>query len=79
MATAKIFQNGRSQAIRLPKEYRFDEDEVIIKKIGELLIVYPKKKEEEIFLSSLGNFTDDFFDAIETGRKNQMQAEREQL
>ena len=32
MQTAKIFENGRSQAVRLPKEYRFDADEVAINK-----------------------------------------------
>ena len=30
MLTAKVFENGRSQAVRLPKEYRFKEDEVIV-------------------------------------------------
>jgi len=30
-ATAKVFMNGRSQAVRLPKEFRFDDDEVIVK------------------------------------------------
>ena len=34
MDTAKIFVNGRSQAVRLPKEYRFDESDVFIKKIN---------------------------------------------
>ncbi len=32
MDTAKVFENGRSQAVRLPKEYRFEEDHVYIKK-----------------------------------------------
>ena len=32
MKTAKIFQHGNSQAVRLPKEFRFDEDEVVIKR-----------------------------------------------
>ncbi len=33
MDTAKVFENGRSQAVRLPKEYRFEEDHVYIKKL----------------------------------------------
>jgi antitoxin VapB len=33
MQTAKLFKNGRSQAVRLPKEFRFDGDEVYVKKI----------------------------------------------
>ena len=39
---AKVFQNGRSQAIRIPKEFRVDTKEVYIEKIGEALIIRPK-------------------------------------
>lgn len=42
--TAKVFKNGRSQAIRLPKEYRVESDEVYIEKIGNSLIIVPKQK-----------------------------------
>jgi antitoxin VapB len=41
---AKVFQNGRSQAIRLPKECRVDSEEVYIEKIGQSLIIVPKNK-----------------------------------
>ena len=34
MDVAKIFENGRSQAVRLPKEYRFDTDEVFVTREG---------------------------------------------
>ena len=46
MTTAKLFQNGRSQAVRLPKEYRFDdlESEVIIKKLGKAVILISKSE-----------------------------------
>ena len=40
---AKVFQNGRSQAIRIPKEFRVDTQEVYIEKIGDSLIIKPKK------------------------------------
>ena len=40
----KVFQNGRSQAIRLPKECRVNGDEVYIEKIGNSLIIIPKEK-----------------------------------
>lgn len=43
MQTARIFNNGNSQAVRLPKEFRFDEDEVVIKKIGDIVILLPMK------------------------------------
>ena len=41
--TAKIFMNGKSQAVRLPKEFRFDDDEVVIKKEGSLVFLIPKR------------------------------------
>jgi antitoxin VapB len=42
MQIAKIFINGRSQAVRLPKDFRFDSDDVFIKKIGNLVVLIPK-------------------------------------
>ncbi len=42
--TAKVFKNGRSQAIRLPKECRVNSDEVYIEKIGNTLVIVPKYK-----------------------------------
>ena len=65
MQTAKLFTNGSSQAVRLPKDYRFAGDEVGVARLGELVLLYPKDSAETIFLSSLGNFTDDFFDSVE--------------
>ena len=43
MMHAKLFENGRSQAVRLPKEYRFSGDEVAINKIGDVVILMPKE------------------------------------
>ena len=71
MAMAKVFQNGRSQAIRLPKEFRFDEDEVCIKKVGYTVMIYPKAKEKEIFLSSLGKLSEDFYESVAEQRAAQ--------
>jgi antitoxin VapB len=42
MQTAKLFQNGRSQAVRLPKEYNFEGTDVLIQKIGDSVILFPK-------------------------------------
>jgi antitoxin VapB len=53
MQTARIFNNGNSQAVRLPKEFRFDEDEVVIKKIGDMVILLPKKYKAETLLVML--------------------------
>lgn len=44
MQTAKLFKNGRSQAVRLPKEYRFDGQEVFIKKTDQGVLLIPKKE-----------------------------------
>ena len=42
MKTAKIFQNGQSQAVRLPKEFRFADSEVFIKKSGNIVQLIPR-------------------------------------
>ena len=60
MLTAKLFQNGQSQAVRLPKEFRFDGDEVYIKKIGNLVLLIPRCKEWEIFMNGINGFSEDF-------------------
>ena len=43
MKTAKIFKNGRSQAIRLPKDFRFNGNEVFIKKTAQGVLLIPKE------------------------------------
>jgi antitoxin VapB len=47
MQTARIFNSGNNQAVRLPKEFRFDEEEIVIKKIGDMVILLPKKYKAE--------------------------------
>lgn len=42
MDTAKLFTNGRSQAVRLPKAYRFEGKEVYIKKVSQGILIIPK-------------------------------------
>ena len=60
MATAKLFKNGQSQAVRLPKEYRFTSDEVQINRVGEAVILLPADHPWSGFLDSLSMFSDDF-------------------
>lgn len=62
MMSAKIFTNGRSQAIRLPKEFRFDGTEVGIKKIGDIVLLMPLDSDWSMFEKSLDMFSDDFMD-----------------
>lgn len=44
MAVAKLFKNGRSQAVRLPKEFRFEGDEVNIRRSGKKVVLEPKRR-----------------------------------
>lgn len=59
MDTAKIFENGRSQAVRLPKEYRFNEKDVFIKKIDDVVLLIPRDKVWKTFRDSFDKFTPD--------------------
>lgn len=45
--TAKLFMNGRSQAVRLPKEFRFEGDSVTIERVGKGVLLLPEEKEEK--------------------------------
>ena len=60
MMTAKVFKNGRSQAIRLPKECRFSSDEVVVNKIGHIVILLPKQNKWDSFMRAIEMFSDDF-------------------
>jgi antitoxin VapB len=60
MDIAKIFKNGRSQAVRLPKEYRINNDEVYIKKFDDMVLLIPIDSKWKLMESSLDYFTDDF-------------------
>jgi antitoxin VapB len=61
MQTTKVFKSGNSQAIRIPKEYQVDVDELIINKIGNTIILFPENDPWELFKKSLTEFTDDYF------------------
>ena len=58
--TTKPFMSGRSQAIRIPKEYKLDDSEVIINRIGDSLVITPKTSVKNTFLNGLQMFSDDF-------------------
>jgi len=66
---AKVFLNGRSQAIRIPKNLRVDSDEVYIEKVGNSLVITPKKK----------NRWDELHDALEAIDTSDFMRERIQL
>jgi len=76
MLSSKVFTSGNSQAIRLPKEYQVDETEMNIQKIGNTLILFPKKNPWEAFELSLTEFSDDF---MASGRNQPEMQKREGL
>ena len=62
METAKLFKNGRSQAVRLPKKYSFSGDEVFIKKVNGVVLLIPKDEDPwKPLVDSLEKFSDDYF------------------
>lgn len=60
MKTAKLFRNGRSQAVRLPKEYRLSGKDVYVRMLGSMILLLPKKAPWEPLVKSLDKFTEDF-------------------
>ena len=58
--TAKLFKNGDSQAVRLPREFRFAGDEVLIKRVGSAVVLLPKAKSWGTLVESLKKFPADF-------------------
>lgn len=73
MKTAKLFKNGESQAVRLPKEFRFAGDEVFIKRVGNAVVLLPKSQSWDTLIASLSKFSDDFM----ADREQPTQRERE--
>ena len=76
MNTAKIFQNGRSQAVRLPKEYQFKGEEVFIQKHGDAVLLIPHEKAWEVFMEGLTGFSEDF---MKNGREQGVEQKRERF
>ncbi len=62
METAKLFMNGRSQAVRLPKGFRFEGEEVFVKKVGNAVVLLPQRHSWEALYGSLGSFSEDFME-----------------
>ncbi len=60
IATAKLFKNGQSQAVRLPKDFRFDGVEVYIQKVGDKVVLSKKKQSWHTFFKKPSVFDDDY-------------------
>ncbi len=76
MEIAKIFENGGSQAVRLPKKFRFTNKEVMVVRLGVAVMLVPKDKVWQTFLEGLDSFSDDYF---ENGREEDVPTQREAL
>ena len=68
METAKLFTSGGSQAVRLPKSCRFPGDEVAVKKVGAIVMLYQADKALENFLQG-EPLTDDVYASILDARR----------
>ncbi len=59
METAKLFMSGNSQAVRLPKQFRFAGNEVAIKRVGNAVILLPKDDPWQVLFDALAGFPAD--------------------
>ena len=62
MSTAKVFQSGNSQAIRIPKEFQTDLKELLIRKVGDGFILFPPDDPWLPLRLSIGQMPDDFME-----------------
>ncbi len=60
MDTAKLFKNGRSQAVRLPKEYRFPGSKVYLRRVGKGVLLLPEEGSWDTLIEGASLFADDF-------------------
>jgi antitoxin VapB len=75
MKTARLFMNGRSQAVRLPKDCRMPGSEVFVRRLGDMVILLPRERPWASLIQSLDEFSDDYM----SERNQPGQQEREDL
>ena len=61
---ARVFMSGRSQAVRLPKEFRFDTDRVVIRREGRSVVLTPPFRDWDDYFENSTPLTDDFYEAM---------------
>jgi antitoxin VapB len=79
MERAKIFWSGRSQAVRLPKDFRFQGDEVRIRRHGSAVILEPMAEDWTWLDSIAGKLDEDFVHAVDEHPKPQLRPALEKL
>ena len=60
MTSTRTFMTGRSQAVRIPLEFRLPDEEILVNKVGDTITLTPKSKLENSFILALDSFTDDY-------------------
>ncbi len=60
MKIAKLFKNGQSQAVRLPKDYRFSSNSVYINRVGKCIVLIPRQNPWDTLIEACDKFSDDF-------------------
>ena len=78
MATAKLFRDGRSQAVRIPKEFRFDESttEVFVRRMGQAVVLIPKQDSWDVLFDAIDALSPDF---MTEGREQPERMDEEDL
>jgi antitoxin VapB len=68
--------SGRSQAIRIPKEYQLEDTEVVINRVGDSIVITPKDSLQNAFYMGLSMLSDDF---LAEGRPAEISNKRVEL
>ena len=76
MQTTRVFMNGRSQAVRIPREFRFEEEELFINRIGNTLMLTPKSALADTLRQGASLIPEDFLD---NGMPEEVPSVREDL
>ena len=79
MQIAKLFANGRSQAVRLPKEFRFEGEEVFIEKVGDTVVLRPAPKAWDAWNKAFALFGPDLDIEREQPKDQQIRPELDDL
>lgn len=79
METAKVFWSGRSQAVRLPKEFRFAADIVRVRRHGSAVILEPIASDWNWLDALAGKLDDDFLEAVEEEPTEQRRPDLDRL
>ena len=76
MQMVKVFKSGNSQAVRIPREFAVEDSELVIRKVGNSIILTSKNDIWDSFRNSIANFSSDLFSE---GREQPGMQEREEL